>query len=373
MTHLTYDLRVIWACMKKEIQSALTQRIGTTIGVILPVNFLILMSLFAISGGQAPTAVVLQDRGHYARAFYDAMAHAHSFRLQTESRQEAQGLIQAGKIVAVVTIPADFDTRVRQNQRVVVNVQINNLNTDFTNDIRRAVPLSITTFYGKAFPHLVTVTMSEHDLHAQDTDYLPYLTVSILVVALLVGGLVQSGVPAAAEWERGTIKELLLSPASRFAIMVGKMAGALVMSLASVVVILAILVVLYGVWPLHWGEVLGGTLLTMVIFIAGGTLLGTLLKRIQAFVALAIASSIPVFFISGAFGPLSFSGRNAVVLTVLAKIFPMSYAIVFMQHAFHGFETNTYGLGTNVLILCGYAVALILLASLVLRRSTVAS
>src|SRR5215469_13060657 len=124
MAHLTYDLRVIWACMNKDIKSALTQRIGTIIGVLLPVNFLILMSLFAISGSQAPTAVVMQERGPYARAFYDAMAQAHSFRLQTESRQEAQDLLQAGKIVAVVTIPASFDTRIQQNQRVAVDVQI---------------------------------------------------------------------------------------------------------------------------------------------------------------------------------------------------------------------------------------------------------
>ncbi len=371
MAHVTYNLRVIWACMYKEIQSVLTQRIGTILGVLLPVNFLILMSLFAISGSQAPTAVVLHETGPYAQAFYDAMAHAHSFRLQTASAQEAQDLIQAGKIVAVVTIPADFDKRVRQNLRVVVDVQINNLNTDFTNDIRRAVPLSITIFYGKAFPHLVTVTAREQDLHAQDTDYLPYLTVSILVVALLVGGLLQSGVPAAGEWERATIKELLLSPASRWAIMVGKMVGALVIALASVVVVLATLILLFGVWPLHWGEVIGFTLLTTVIFIAWGTLLGTLLKRRQAFTALAIASSVPLFFISGAFGPISFG--NNVVLNVLAQLFPMYYAVVLMQHAFHGFDTNTYALGTNVLILCGYALALIVGASLVLRRSTVAS
>src|SRR5215472_13448405 len=114
MSHMTYDLRVIWAGMKKDIQSALTQRIGTIIGVFLPVNFLILMSLFALSGGQAPTAVVMHDTHPYAQAFYDAMAHAHSFRLQTASAQEAQDLLRAGKVVAVVTIPADFDTRVQQ-------------------------------------------------------------------------------------------------------------------------------------------------------------------------------------------------------------------------------------------------------------------
>ena len=151
----------------------------------------------------------MHDTIPYAQAFYAAMAHAHSFRLQTTSAQEAQDLIQTGKIVAVVTIPADFDTRVQQSQSVQIDVHINNLNTDFTNDIRRAVPLSMTTFYGKTFPRLVTITMSEHDLHAQDTDYIPYLTVSILVIALMVGSLLQAGLPAAGEWEQATIKELL--------------------------------------------------------------------------------------------------------------------------------------------------------------------
>ena len=372
MTYVTYNLRVIWACMKKEVKSALTERTMTIIGVFLPVNFLILMSLFAVSGGLAPTAVVMHDTGPYAQAFYAAMAHAHSFRLQTTSAQEAQDLIQTGKIVAVVTIPTDFDTRVQQSQSVQIDVQINNLNTDFTNDIRRAVPLSITTFYGKTFPHLVTITTNEHDLHAQDTDYIPYLTVSILVIALMVGSLLQAGLPAAGEWEQATIKELLLSPASRWAIMVGKMAGALVMTLISVVVILATLILLFGVWPLHWGEVIGFALLTSAIFIAWGTLLGTLVKHRQAFTALAIGSSLPLFFISGAFGPISFFKSN-VAVTVLAQIFPMSYAIVLLQHAFHGFDLNTYGLGTNILILCGYALGLIVLAALVLRRSTVAS
>ena len=77
-------------------------------------------------------------------------------------------------------------------------MQVNNLNTDFTNDIRRAVPLSITTFYAKAFPHLVDITMSEHDFYAQDTDYVPVPDgTSNSVIALVVGGLIQSGTAAA--------------------------------------------------------------------------------------------------------------------------------------------------------------------------------
>ena len=373
MSRIRYYLRVVFACMHKEISSALTERISTIVGIILPVNFFILMSLFAVSGGLAPTAVVMNETGPYARAFYDALAQASSFRLQHTSAQEAQNLIQAGRIVAVVTIPADFDSRLREHQRGLVDVEINNLNADFTTDIRRAVPLSITLFDGKAFPHLVTITPREHDVYVQDTSYVQYLSVSVVVLALMVGGLMQAGVPAAREWEQATIKELLLSPAARSAIVVGKMLGALVMGLVSAAVVLAILVLIVGVWPVHWGEVIGFMLLTMLIFLAYGTLLGTLLKHRQIFTVLAFTTTIPLFFLSGAFGPLSLFGSLSSPQNVLAQLFPMYYAVVLMQQAFRGFDLNTYGVGTNVLIVCGYAVFLIALASLALRRSTVAS
>lgn len=364
-----YTLRVIWACMKKDIKSALTERVFTIIGIFVPVNFLILLSLFVLAGSQAPTAVVMLDKGPYAQQFYTAMSHAHSFRLRTASTSDAQNLITTGKIVAVVTIPADFDTRIQQKQSVQVGVQINNLNTDFTNDIRRAIPLSITSFYAKAFPHLVNVAPHEVDIHPQDTDYIPYLTVSILVIGLVMAGILQSGTAAAREYENETIKELLLSPARRWAVILGKMLGAFVMSIASVIVVLCVLIFIIGVWPAHWLEVIGVTLLSLMIFIAFGTLLGTLLKVRQPVIALAFGTAIPLFFLSGAFGPISFSTP---IIQVIAQIFPLYYAIVLEQHAFHDFILNSYGIGTNVLILVVYALALLILASLVLRRSTLA-
>src|SRR5579875_1638741 len=326
-----YTLRVIWACMKKDIKSALTERAFTIISTLVPLNILILLSLFVIGGGYAPTAVVMEDTGPYAQQFYHAMSTAHSFVLQKVSAAQASSLMQSGRIVAVVTIPADFDARIRQNQPVQVGVEINNLNTDFTNDIRRAVPLSITSFYAKAFPHLVTVVPVEHDFYQQDTDYIPYLTVSILVIGMVL--------------------------------------GAFVISCASLVIVLAVLIFLIGVWPVHWGEVIAFSVLTMTIFIAFGTLLGTLLKNRQPVAALAFGVSIPLFFLSGAFGPISFT---TVPLQVLAQIFPIYYAIVLQQHAFHNFTLNTYGLGGNILVLCAYALALIILAAIVLRRSTTA-
>jgi ABC-2 type transport system permease protein len=369
MHSLSSFLRVIWACLKKDLKSARAAPLFTLVSIILPLNVLFLMSLLVVSGGLAPTAVVMQDSGPLAQQFYMAMSQAHSFVLQQATAEQANALIEQGKIVAIVTIPADFDARIRQHQSVSVRVTINNLNTDFTNDIRRALPLSITSFYARAEPSLVTITPQERDAYPQDLGYIPYLAVPILVIGLMVGGMVQAGTAAAVEWERETMKELLLSPASRVAIVLGKMLAAFLIGLAGAAVVLTVLIVALGVWPAHWGELIGFTLLILALFTAWGTLLGTWVKRRTPLATLAIGLCVPQFFLSGPFGPISFF---APIEQLVARLFPVYYAIVVLQHAFHDFTLNTNGIGINVLILVVYALGGLGLSAMALRRKTFA-
>ena len=369
MDSLSFSLRVVWACLKKDLKSALTEPLYTLVSIILPLNVLLLMSLLVISGGLAPTAVVMQEQGSLAQQFYAAMKEAHSFVVQQTTAEQADSLIQQGRVVAVVTIPADFDARVQGHLPVQVGVTINNLNTDFTNDIRRALPLSITSFYAKAEPSEVTITPQEIDAYPQDLGYIPYLVVPILVIGLMVGGMVQAGTAAAVEWESETVKELLLSPASRVAIVLGKMLAAFLVGLAGAAVVLVVLIALLGIWPVHWGELIGFTLLILALFTAWGTLLGAWLKRRTPLATLAIGLCVPLFFLSGPFGPISFF---APLEQVIARVFPVYYAIVVLQHAFHDFTLNTAGIETNLLILAAYALGGLVLATVVLRRSTLA-
>ena len=361
--------RVIWACLKKDLKSALSEPLFTLVSIILPLNVLFLMSLLVVSGGLAPTAVVMQDTGPLAQQFYTAMKEAHSFALQQPTTEQANALIEQGKIVAVVTIPADFDARIRQHQSVLVGVKINNLNSDFTNDVRRALPLSITSFYARAESSVVTITPQERDAYSQDLGYIPYLAVPILVIGLMVGGMVQAGTAAAVEWERETMKELLLSPASRVAIVLGKMLAAFLIALAGAAVVLTVLIMALGIWPVHWGELIGFTLLILALFTTWGTLLGTWLKRRTPLATLAIGLCVPLFFLSGPFGPISFF---APIEQLVARLFPVYYAIVVLQHAFHGFTLNTDGIRINTLVLAAYALGGLILAAIALRRNTFA-
>lgn len=360
------EIRVIYAMALKDIKSSLTERAFMLTSIIIPINFLLLFLLFALTGGQAPTAVVLEDNGPYAQQLLSAMEHSHSFIIQQTTAFNAQKLMQLGQIVAIVTIPTNFDSALKNGSQVELPIAINNLNVDFTNDIRRAVPLAITSFYASAFPHQVVVRAHEIDTYSQDTDYVQYLVVSLLVVSVMLGGLLQAGSNAAREYEKGTIKELMLAPANPWAIQTGKVLGALVLNSLPVAVAMMVIVFLIGVWPMHWDELFEYVLLLMLTFVAAGTLVGTLIRRRQAVIPLSIGLSIPIFFISGAFGPATWGDP---ITAIVAQLQPVYYGIAVFQHAFHNFTTTSTGPSVDGSILIGFAIAMVAGSAIALRSS----
>jgi ABC-2 type transport system permease protein len=147
------------------------------------------------------------------------------------------------------------------------------------------------------------------------------------------------------------------------------MLAAFLVGLIGAAIVLAVLIALMGIWPVHWGELIGFILLILALFTTWGTLLGTWLKRRTPLATLANGLCVPLFFLSGPFGPISFF---APIEQVVARIFPVYYAIVVLQHAVHDFTLNTSGIGINVLVLAAYAASGLILATMVVRRSTLA-
>lgn len=357
-------LRVIGACLVKDLKSMLTERAFLFQCVILPINYTLLLMLFALAGSNAPTALVMNDTGPYAQQMEQALAGAHSFRLISASTAQATSLLQAGEIVAVVTIPADFDLQVEQGQVAQVGLVVNNLNTDMTDDVRRGVRLAVTTFAEQTVPDQVPMVMQEQDQYPRDLDYISFLSISALVIGVMVGGLLQAGSAAAREWELSTMPELLLSPAPRTAIVLGKMLAAMMISLAASSLSLGFVVVVVGDWPASWSEVVAWTTLASGLFVAAGTLLGLLLRRRQTLTLLVRGCSVPLFFLSGIFAPLTFSTTG---VQILARLFPVHYLLVLEQHAFFDFQMNTLGIGNNLLILGGFLILFVSLAALTMR------
>lgn len=354
-----------WACAVKDVRSALTEPWTLVQSITLPVNYMIMMILFVLAGGNAPAAVVMHDRGPYARQFVAALHQTHSFRLTVEDAAQARGQWRQGTLVAVITIPAGFDAAVSHDQPVQVPVAVNNLNEDLTHDAEWAVRRAVTTFYARAFPGRVSIFPREQDQYAQDTGYVPFLALSVIVIALMVGALLQAGTAAARDWEQGTIKELLLSPARPSAILAGRMAGAFAISLPGAVVVAAAVVFVVGDHPGHLLLAAGVSLLTLATFVAAGTALGTALKDRATLVVLT-RIAVPLFFLSGVFSAIGF---QTAAVRAIASVLPIHYAIVLEQFAFKSFRTGTLSPGADALILTGFAVACAFFAAITLKLS----
>jgi ABC-type multidrug transport system permease subunit len=359
-------LRVAVACAIKAVRSSLTERSVLVQSVTLPVNYLIMMSLFALAGSHAPTAVVMLDHGHYAQQFVAAMREAGSFRITMLSQAQAAARMRQGTLVSTVTIPASFGRAVAHGQAVHVQCQINGIDEDLTADTQRGMRLALTTFYAHAMPGTIPVTASEHNEYSAPAGYILFLALSITVIAFMVSGLLQAGNAAARDWERGTVKEILLAPAPRSAVLAGQMAGAYIAALPAAVIVLGVVTAVNGAWPANPGLVIGAALLTLAVFVAAGTALGTAVKDRSVLAILVRGVPVPLFFLSGVFGALTF---QTPAVQAIGASQPVHYAIVLEQMAFRGYGTGTLPLGADAAVLGGYLAVFAVLAAAALRFS----
>lgn len=152
-----------------------------------------MVSLFGLTGAFAPVALINLDKGQYADRFIEALNGAHhSFALKYVSPEEAEISLHSGRLVGIITIPEGFSSSIERGITVPIDIRIDNVNLDLTNDVQRALPAAIVAFGRRHnFPG-VRVVMAEHPVNKHDTGYIPYLIVSALALdAMVIAGILE--------------------------------------------------------------------------------------------------------------------------------------------------------------------------------------
>ena len=359
-------MRTIWAIYKKDIAVWQHNRLGVVASFIPILSIVLLNAVGAAAVGRSPVALVTLDTGPKGQQMRQIFYQADVFRITDASPQRAQALLKNLQVIAVITIPADFTQRVAVHESSPVVVTVNNLNLDFTNDIRRAVPDVITQFYqaqGRASP--IQVTLHEHDLRSRDVQIFQFTVLPMIVLLLMSNGLVTSGLATAREWETKRIKEMLLSPVARSTIIVGKVLAGFTTTLLLGLLILALGAALN--WTRPEGTQLGTTLLIMALvalFATGlGVALGATLQRIQPVTTLSVLLAFYLFFLAGGIGVLAF---EPAWLQNIAAYSPLTYGVHALQQAV--FYSSSDQLGRDVLVLSLSALAALCLGVLSMSR-----
>jgi ABC-2 type transport system permease protein len=161
-------------------------------------------------------------------------------------------------------------------------------------------------------------------------DFRTFIYPGVLAMSVLFTAIFSA---ASIVWDRefGFLREMLVAPVSRSAIVIGKcLGGATVATLQGIVIL--ILAGLAGVPydPILFLTVIGELLLLSFTLTAFGVMMAARISQIQAFMALTQMLVMPLFFLSGALYPLN---NLPAWLTVLTRLDPLTYIVDPMRHA----------------------------------------
>jgi ABC-2 type transport system permease protein len=175
-------------------------------------------------------------------------------------------------------------------------------------------------------------------------DFRTFIYPGVLAMSVLFTAIFSA---ASIVWDRefGFLREMLVAPVRRWAIVVGKCLGGATVATFQGLIFLA----LAGVAHVPYNPVLlltlvGELLLLSFTLTAFGVMMAARIKQIQAFMALTQLFVLPLFFLSGALYPLN--GLPA-WLTVLTRVDPLTYIVDPMRHAV--FAHLPYGQALNTL------------------------
>jgi daunorubicin resistance ABC transporter membrane protein len=165
--------------------------------------------------------------------------------------------------------------------------------------------------------------------HSSDFDFKTFIYPGVLAMSVLFTAIFSAG---SIVWDRefGFLREILVAPVSRGAIVVGKCLGGATIATFQGVIFLCL------AWFAHvpYNPVLIISLIGMLLLLsftltAFGVMMAARIKQFQAFMALTQMLLMPLFFLSGALYPLN--GLPA-WLTVLTRLDPLTYVVGPMRH-----------------------------------------
>jgi len=212
------------------------------------------------------------------------------------------------------------------------------------------VPLVIASLIGVSVP---------------DKSILDYTAPAMLAFLILFFGFLLTGISVLRERTQGTMERLMASPVSRLDIVGGYLLGFLLFALIQTLIIFFYMV--YVLKINYYGE-LWQILVFQVLIGIGAVCLGTFFSvlaknefQMVQFIPLII---IPQLFLCGVLWPVS---QMPDYLQWLANCLPLTYGVDGMR-AMMLQGQGLLDIGKEIGVLAGYAVALLVLAALTLRR-----
>ncbi len=348
--------------------------------LVPPFGMVLLLIVLALSVGKQPVALVVSSSGPFARRMAKIIEKdTEAYLLAVTDTISASKMLAGQEVAAVITIPLDFDSTLASGS-ARVNLKINNIDIDFSDDIRRSVDRSVAQFDAPGLglgenenenenidmPNPYLIHVAEDNLRTTNVDFLRYQVIPALVLLVLSIGLTGTALMCALDRERGTGRYLIIAPASSWSFISGRILGGLLAAMAVLVpsVAVCILTGIVSVPMGHWPALVFLFLATGLCSSGLGTLVGSLLNgsRLAAMASSTIATFM--FFLGGGFTTIAFLPNW---LRNLSSFIPFRYSIEGLRQIL--FYPGLEGVALDLAVLAGSALLSVFAGAVLFRRS----
>ena len=291
------------AIIVKEFVQMVRDRPTMAMMVGIPVAQLILFG-YAINSDprHLPTAVLCADNSQYSRTIVRMLQVSSYFDMKEEitTRRQADQAIRLREVQFVLTIPENFGVKLVRGEKPVLLLEADatdpaatsNAVNAFQYAIRRALAADLRGPLAHLAPKDLPVELRVH------ADYNPEAVTQYNIVPGLIGVILTltlviiTGVAMTREHERGTMENLLATPARPLEVMLGKIVPYIVVGYAQIILILAASRLLFNV-PMQGSLTLLFTL--SFLFIAANLSVGLTFSTIAKTQLQAIQFSVFFF------------------------------------------------------------------------------
>lgn len=300
------------AVFRKELTQMLRDRMTLIFSILVPVFELVLFGVIDMQAKNIATMVFDQSRTQESRQLIDQFRNTSYMKIvgYARSRAELQHAIVASHASIAIEIPPDYARNLAANRTANVLVMIDGsdssvasqalaaangvvLQNDMADLMARANQQSL-----KIEPH--PVMMFNPDMRSANL-----LIPGLIAIILTFSGTILSAFAIVKERERGTLEQLMVTPVSPMAVVLGKILPYLGVAYGTLLIILILMNALFEV-PFHGS--IGLLLMLSVIYLLALLSFGLLISsraqtQVEA-IQMAMAVMLPSVLLSGYVFPI---------------------------------------------------------------------
>ncbi|KYG30439.1 ABC transporter permease [Priestia endophytica] len=331
-------LNVILGLIKKDLKVTRRDPVTFTAACMAPLILLFIsVILFSGDGDKWPIGLVVESEGPYSQELVEEIQSAKSnispyFAIITMDKDKANELAHKGRLTMVINIPEDFDEKFAKSNSPSIKTYQYNVNTDMSKNTRLRLEHVLRNFQDKYAGESIKndlVSPEFQTTFSDDTPRKTYIALGVLIFSLMFGGVVFGSSIVVQEWEETTIKEVLLSPTSKWNFIISKLLSSSLLSLTIFFILLLINIFIFNLHiESHIAELIVLILIVVISSSAVGILLGLLVKTNRITLPISIILSFAFFFVSGGFSSVATLPELARNLNI---IIPPSYVYESIQ------------------------------------------